>query len=125
MQDYESAAAYISTFFELEARLASHAKQHGDFAEDGQDDVQRKVGRGWIGFLSGEWVDGKGRRGKEQSSSVQDVITVHILDTASFLLSEFCSLFCHPVTVYPVTMLGFTLVCDSSFSLPSLLYWIR
>ena len=45
MQDYESAATYISTFFELEARLANHAKQHGDFAEDGQDDVQRKVGR--------------------------------------------------------------------------------
>ena len=45
-QDYESAANYISTFFELEARLAGHAQRHGgSILEDGQEDAQRKVRR--------------------------------------------------------------------------------
>ena len=45
-QDYEAAANYIGTFFELEGKMAAAAAQlqgRISFADDGQQDAQRQA----------------------------------------------------------------------------------
>lgn len=42
-EDFEAAANYIGTFFELEAKMSVHSSQYALAVDDGQEDAQRQV----------------------------------------------------------------------------------